>query len=197
MSNPFNIEASVRDADVVIGAVLIPGAKAPKLVTDDMVKQMRPGSVIVDVAVDQGGVIETAGLCHNAYGASSKKAPPCPYQGCRSYLNYTNVTLPMSNLADNGSQCRTRRACAKGVTTTKVTRQPVAGLDDHTIDELVLNYHIFKELSSKTLATYFSYELIKNVLEKTSCFEFFKSFSESFRRESSLKQFSFNTRNIE
>ena len=46
----FNIEASVRDADVVIGAVLIPGAKAPKLVTDDMVKQMRPGSVIVDVA---------------------------------------------------------------------------------------------------------------------------------------------------
>ena len=60
MSNPFNIEASVRDADVVIGAVLIPGAKAPKLVTDDMVKQMRPGSVIVDVAVDQGGVIETA-----------------------------------------------------------------------------------------------------------------------------------------
>ena len=46
--------------DVVIGAVLIPGAKAPKLVTDDMVKQMRPGSVIVDVAVDQGGVIETA-----------------------------------------------------------------------------------------------------------------------------------------
>ena len=60
MSNPLNIEASVRDADVVIGAVLIPGAKAPKLVTDHMVKQMRPGSVIVDVAVDQGGVVETA-----------------------------------------------------------------------------------------------------------------------------------------
>ena len=58
MSNPFNIEASVRDADVVIGAVLIPGAKAPKLVTDDMVKQMRPGSVIVDVAVDQGGLLK-------------------------------------------------------------------------------------------------------------------------------------------
>ena len=56
MSNSLNIEASVRDADVVIGAVLIPGAKAPKLVTDEMVKQMRPGSVIVDVAVDQGAL---------------------------------------------------------------------------------------------------------------------------------------------
>ncbi|CAG5735081.1 alanine dehydrogenase [Streptococcus pneumoniae] len=45
MSNSFNIEASVRDADVMIGAILIPGAKAPELVTDEMVKQMRPGSV--------------------------------------------------------------------------------------------------------------------------------------------------------
>ncbi|MGZ7140681.1 alanine dehydrogenase, partial [Streptococcus pyogenes] len=60
MSNPFNIAEAVKDADLVIGAVLIPGAKAPKLVTDEMVKSMRPGSVIVDVAVDQGGVIATA-----------------------------------------------------------------------------------------------------------------------------------------
>ncbi|HEU6563321.1 TPA: NAD-binding protein [Streptococcus pneumoniae] len=45
ISNSFNIEASMRDADVVIGAILIPGAKAPELVTDEMVKQMRPGSV--------------------------------------------------------------------------------------------------------------------------------------------------------
>lgn len=52
MSNSFNIEASVRDADMVIGSFLIPRVKAPKLVTDDMVKQMHPGSVIVDVAVD-------------------------------------------------------------------------------------------------------------------------------------------------
>ena len=55
MSNSFNIAESVKDDDVVIGAVLIPGAKAPKLVTDDMVSQMRPGSVIVDVAVDKVG----------------------------------------------------------------------------------------------------------------------------------------------
>jgi len=53
------IEKRVRDADLVIGAVLIHGAKAPKLVTEDMVKQMQPGSVIIDIAVDQGGCIET------------------------------------------------------------------------------------------------------------------------------------------
>lgn len=60
MSNSFNIAESVKEADVVIGAVLIPGAKAPKLVTDEMVSKMRSGSVIVDVAVDQGGVVATA-----------------------------------------------------------------------------------------------------------------------------------------
>ena len=59
MSNPANIEEEVQRADLVIGAVLIPGALAPKLVTRDMVKQMKPGSAIVDIAVDQGGVCET------------------------------------------------------------------------------------------------------------------------------------------
>ncbi|WP_163528823.1 alanine dehydrogenase [Halobacillus ihumii] len=59
MSNPFNIAESVKDSDLVIGAVLIPGAKAPKLVSEDMVKSMKPGSVIVDVAIDQGGNFET------------------------------------------------------------------------------------------------------------------------------------------
>ncbi|CAG7612175.1 Alanine dehydrogenase [Paenibacillus solanacearum] len=59
MSNPYNIANAVQKADLLIGAVLIPGAKAPKLVTEDMVKQMKPGAVIVDVAVDQGGSIET------------------------------------------------------------------------------------------------------------------------------------------
>jgi alanine dehydrogenase len=60
-SDPLSIEESVMRADVVIGAVLIPGAKAPKLVTEALVKKMEAGSVIVDVAVDQGGCIET---CH-------------------------------------------------------------------------------------------------------------------------------------
>ncbi|PAE44570.1 alanine dehydrogenase [Bacillus sp. 7884-1] len=59
ISNPFNIAESVKEADLVIGAVLIPGAKAPKLVTEEMVKTMKPGSVIVDVAIDQGGSVET------------------------------------------------------------------------------------------------------------------------------------------
>lgn len=58
-SNPLNIESAVTASDLVIGTVLIPGAKAPKLVTRDMVKKMGAGSVVVDVAIDQGGCIET------------------------------------------------------------------------------------------------------------------------------------------
>lgn len=59
MSNSLTIEEQVAQADLVIGAVLIPGAKAPRLVTEQMVKKMKPGSVIVDVSVDQGGCVET------------------------------------------------------------------------------------------------------------------------------------------
>ncbi len=59
MSNSYNIANAVKNADVVVSCVLIPGAKAPKLVTEEMVKAMRPGSVLVDVAIDQGGAIAT------------------------------------------------------------------------------------------------------------------------------------------
>ncbi|MDQ3019714.1 MAG: alanine dehydrogenase [Bacteroidota bacterium] len=59
MSNPHNIREAIKKADLVIGAVLIAGAKAPKLITKDMLKLMKPGSVVVDVSVDQGGCIET------------------------------------------------------------------------------------------------------------------------------------------
>jgi alanine dehydrogenase len=58
-SNPGNVEDAIRGADLLIGAVLIPGARAPNLVTREMITTMKPGSVIVDVAVDQGGCIET------------------------------------------------------------------------------------------------------------------------------------------
>jgi alanine dehydrogenase len=58
-SNPTNIEEAVIDADLVIGAVLVAGAKAPKLVDEELIKRMQPGSVVVDVAVDQGGCIAT------------------------------------------------------------------------------------------------------------------------------------------
>src|SRR4051812_4015946 len=60
MSSILQIEESVAEADVVIGAVLIPGARAPKLVTREMLREMTPGAVIVDVAIDQGGCVETA-----------------------------------------------------------------------------------------------------------------------------------------
>ncbi len=59
MSNPANIESEVADADLLIGAVLIPAAKAPIVVSKKMVERMRPGSVIVDIAIDQGGCVET------------------------------------------------------------------------------------------------------------------------------------------
>lgn len=58
-SNEYNIRRLIADHDLIVGAVLIPGAKAPKLITKDMLKLMRPGTVLVDVAVDQGGCIET------------------------------------------------------------------------------------------------------------------------------------------
>ncbi len=57
-SNQYEIERAVLDADMVIGAVLVPGAKAPKLITNDLVSRMKPGSVLVDIAIDQGGCFE-------------------------------------------------------------------------------------------------------------------------------------------
>lgn len=59
VSNEYNIREMVKDHDLIVGAVLIPGAKAPRLITRDMLKIMKPGTVLVDVAVDQGGCIET------------------------------------------------------------------------------------------------------------------------------------------
>ena len=60
MSNRFNLLESLRTADLVIGAVLIPGAKAPCLITREMLTHMQTGSVVVDVGIDQGGVLETS-----------------------------------------------------------------------------------------------------------------------------------------
>lgn len=60
MSTPLNIADEVKLSDLVIGAVLIPGARAPRLVTEDMIKEMDPGSVVIDIAIDQGGIFETS-----------------------------------------------------------------------------------------------------------------------------------------
>ena len=153
MSNPFNIEASVREADVVIGAVLIPGAKAPKLVTDDMVQQMRPGSVIVDVAVDQGGVIATADRVtthdepvYEKHGVLHYAVANIPGAVARtSTIALTNVTLPyIEALAGKGFKkaISDDAGLREGVTTYQgiLTSQPVAeGLerDFTSISELV------------------------------------------------------------
>ena len=63
-SNAYEIERAVLDADLVIGAVLVPGAKAPKLITNDLVSRMKPGSVLVDIAIDQGGCFEDVPADH-------------------------------------------------------------------------------------------------------------------------------------
>ncbi|MGM8215611.1 alanine dehydrogenase [Bacillaceae bacterium W0354] len=111
MSNPMNIEEAVAQSDLVIGAVLIPGARAPKLVTEDMVKQMSPGSVVVDVAVDQGGIFETSdritthdnptfekhGVLHYAVANMPGAVPRT------STIGLTNVTVPYAlQLANKG-----------------------------------------------------------------------------------------------
>ncbi|WP_066048660.1 alanine dehydrogenase [Robertmurraya korlensis] len=111
MSNPLNIAKAVAEADLLIGAVLIPGAKAPKLVTEEMVKAMKPGSVIVDVAIDQGGIVETVdhitthdnptyekhGVVHYAVANMPGAVPRT------STIALTNVTVPYAlQIANKG-----------------------------------------------------------------------------------------------
>lgn len=113
MSNQFNIAESVKDADLLIGSVLIPGARAPKLVTRDMVTSMKDGSVIIDVAVDQGGIIETADrvTTHDAPtyvvdGVVHYAVANMPGAVARtSTLALTNATLPYAlELANKGAE---------------------------------------------------------------------------------------------
>ncbi|MBD8497856.1 alanine dehydrogenase [Paenibacillus arenosi] len=128
MSNPMHIAESVRHSDLVIGAVLIPGAKAPKLVTEAMIQSMQPGSVVIDVAVDQGGIVETVdrvtthdqptyvkhGVVHyavaNMPGAVSRT----------STMALTNVTLPYAlQIANKGLEraLQENKALLAGVNT--------------------------------------------------------------------------------
>ena len=110
MSSPETIRKLIREADLVIGSVLIPGAKAPKLVTRDMVKTMKKGSVMVDVAIDQGGCFETS-------KATTHKDPVFTIDGVIHYcvgnmpgavaktstLALTNATLPYAvQIANKG-----------------------------------------------------------------------------------------------
>ncbi|TFV97303.1 alanine dehydrogenase [Algoriphagus kandeliae] len=110
MSNEYNIRDMIKSADLIIGAVLIPGAKAPHLITRDMLKDMKPGTVLVDVAVDQGGCIETCKpTTHEnptfiiddvVHYCVANMPGAVPYT---STLALTNATLPYAiQLADKG-----------------------------------------------------------------------------------------------
>ncbi|MEG2254952.1 MAG: alanine dehydrogenase [Vagococcus sp.] len=109
MSNTYNITQSVIEADLVIGAVLLPGHRAPKLVTEEMVKQMKTGSVIVDIAIDQGGIFETTTKTTSLedptyvkHGVVHYAVPNIPGSVPRtSTIALENVTLPYSTKLAN------------------------------------------------------------------------------------------------
>ena len=124
-SNEFNIRKHIKTHDLIIGGVLIPGAKAPKLITRDMLKEMRPGTVIVDVAVDQGGCVETSKpTTHQdpvfiiddvVHYCVANMPGAVPYT---STVALTNVTLPyVLKLADKGweTACAQDEVLKKGV----------------------------------------------------------------------------------
>lgn len=150
ISNPMNIEEAVAESDLVIGAVLIPGAKAPKLVTEGMVKSMTKGSVVVDVAIDQGGIFETSdrvtthdnptftkhGVLHysvaNMPGAVPRTAT----------IGLTNVTVPYAlQIANKGYRqaALDNDALQKGINTLGgyVTYQAVAEAHGLTYEDVV------------------------------------------------------------
>jgi alanine dehydrogenase len=152
MSSSLQIEESVVEADVVIGAVLIPGAVAPKLVTREMVAQMKDGAVLADVAIDQGGCAETSrptthsepvyvvdGVTHYCVANMPGAVP------ITSTKALTNVTLPyVEAIADHGLAEAVARdpALARGVNVLdgKVTYEAVAdahGLDFHHIEDVL------------------------------------------------------------
>ena len=153
MSNPLNISESVKKADLVIGAVLIPGAKAPKLVKEEMIKSMNPGSVVVDIAIDQGGIFETSdritthdeptyvkhGVVHYAVANMPGAVPRT------STIGLTNVTVPYAvQIANKGfaQAVQDNEALKKGVNTLNghITYQAVAadqGLEYKSVDDIL------------------------------------------------------------
>ena len=138
MSTTHQVEESIADADLVIGAVLVPGARAPKLVTTEMLRLMKPGAVLVDVAIDQGGCFETShatthseptyeigGIVHYCVANMPGAVP------ITSTRALTNVTLPYVELiADAGfnEAVARSRPLARGVNVIggHVTNEPVA-----------------------------------------------------------------------
>ena len=150
MSNRLQIEQVAADADLIIGAVLIPGARAPKLITRDMLGGLKPGAVLVDVAIDQGGCFETSrptthsdpiyevdGIVHYCVANMPGAVP------VTSTFALTNVTLPyVEAIADHGIReaVARDRALGRGVNIVdgKLTYQAVAdacGLDYSPLEQ--------------------------------------------------------------
>ena len=128
-SNEYNIRNLIKDHDLIVGAVLIPGAKAPNLITRDMLKEMRQGTVLVDVAVDQGGCIETCQpTTHEdptfiiddvVHYCVANMPGAVPYT---STIALTNATLPYAiQLANKGWQkaCKDNVPLKKGLNVIK------------------------------------------------------------------------------
>ncbi|MEU6196900.1 alanine dehydrogenase [Streptomyces sp. NPDC047061] len=152
MSNSFELEKACLEADLVVGAVLIPGAKAPKLVTNELVSRMKPGSVLVDIAIDQGGCFEDSRPTTHAEPTFKVHESvfycvanmPGAVPNTSTYA-LTNATLPyIVSLADNGWAEALRRdaALAKGLNTHdgKVVYKEVAeahGLEHVDLDTLI------------------------------------------------------------
>lgn len=152
MSNEYNIRDLIAVSDLIVGAVLIPGAKAPHLVTRDMLKEMQPGTVLVDVAVDQGGCIETCKpTTHEdptyiiddiVHYCVANMPGAVPYT---STLALTNATLPYAiQLANKGwkKACKDNKELKMGLNVIggKVVYAPVAeafGLDSHDVEKFL------------------------------------------------------------
>jgi alanine dehydrogenase len=142
MSDRLTLEQRVREADVLVGTVLVPGARAPKLVSRAMVASMRPGSVVIDIAIDQGGCVESShmtthsdptyveeGVVHYCVGNMPGAVPNT------STYALTNVTLPYAlAMAGQGMEdaMRADPALARGLNTYGgvLTNRPVAEAHD-------------------------------------------------------------------
>jgi alanine dehydrogenase len=144
MSTAYSIEDAIRTADLVIGSVLVPGARAPKLVTNEMVAQAKPGSVFVDIAVDQGGCFaDTHATTHadptyrvheSVFYAVANMPGAVPVTSTHAL---TNATLPyVTKIADLGwvEALRSDRTLARGLSTTAglLTSEPVAVAWEHS-----------------------------------------------------------------
>jgi alanine dehydrogenase len=152
MSNHYNILEAIAEADLVVGAVLIPGAKAPHLITRDMLNLMRPGTVVVDVAVDQGGCIETCTptthedptfiIDEIVHYCVANMPGAVPYT---STLALTNATLPYAvQLANKGwkKACSENEELKKGlnVANGKIFYKGVAdawGLEFNEVEDIL------------------------------------------------------------